>query len=149
MNTTRRDLIMQRWNVIQHELLPELKSDVGPLTPKLEKVIHILEWVRIEEHVRSSWCGEGRPPHERAWLANAFVAKSVLGMTTTRGLLERLMIDRALRRICGFSPCKKLPSEATFSRAFDEFAEGRLADRGKRPAAPPRLTRMGSVTGAA
>jgi hypothetical protein len=126
MNATGRDLIMQRWNVIQHELLPELKSEVGALTPKLEKVIHTLEWVRIEEFVRWTWCGEGRPPHERSWLANAFVAKSVLGLTTTRGLIERLMIDRALRRICGFPACKKLPSESTFSRAFEEFAEGRL-----------------------
>ena len=38
MNTTNRDLIMQRWNVIQNELLPELKQAVGVLTPKLEKV---------------------------------------------------------------------------------------------------------------
>jgi len=49
MDANRRELIMQRWNVIQHELLPELRNDVSPLTPKLEKVIHILEWVRIEE----------------------------------------------------------------------------------------------------
>lgn len=129
MNATRRDLIMQRWNVVQHELLPELRNEVGTLTPKLEKVIHTLEWVRIEEFVSSSWCGEGRPPHERSWLANAFVAKSVLGLTTTRGLIERLAIDRALRRICGFSMCRKLPSESTFSRAFEEFAEARLAER--------------------
>jgi len=129
MDTTRRDLIMQRWNVVQHDLLPELRDDIGILTSKLEKVIYILEWVRIEEFVHSSWCGEGRPPHERCWLANAFVAKSVLGMTTTRGLIERLTIDRALRRICGFPLCKKLPSEATFSRAFDEFSAGRLAEQ--------------------
>jgi hypothetical protein len=129
MNATRRDLIMQRWNVIQHDFLPELRNEVGPLTPKLEKVIHTLEWVRIEEFVSSSWCGEGRPPHERSWLANAFVAKSVLGLTTTRGLIERLMIDRALRRICGFSLCRTLPSESTFSRAFEEFAKARLAER--------------------
>ena len=129
MNATRRDLIMQRWNVIQHDLLPELRNELGTLTPKLEKVIHTLEWVRIEEFVASSWCGEGRPPHERSWLANAFVAKSVLGLTTTRGLIERLTIDRALRRICGFSLCRKLPSESTFSRAFDEFAQACLAER--------------------
>ena len=30
-------LIMQRWNVIQYELLPELRSELGTLTPKLEK----------------------------------------------------------------------------------------------------------------
>lgn len=129
MNTTQPQLIMQRWHVVQHELLPELKAQVGPLTPKLEKVIHTLEWVRIEEFTEVSWCGVGRPPFERAWLANAFVAKAVLGLTTTVGLIERLMIDRALRRICGFPLHKTLPSEATFSRAFDEFAEGGLSQR--------------------
>lgn len=129
MDTTRHDLIMQRWHVVQNELLPELKNDLGALTPKLEKLIYVLEWVRIEEFVGSTWQGIGRPPCERAWLANAFVAKAVLGLTTTTGLIERLTIDRALRRICGFPLCKKLPSEATFSRAFDEFAQGCLAER--------------------
>jgi hypothetical protein len=42
MNATRRNLIMQRWNVVQHELLPELRNELGWLTPKLEKVIHTL-----------------------------------------------------------------------------------------------------------
>lgn len=129
MDANRRELILQRWNVIQHDLLPELRNDVGPLSPKLEKVIHTLEWVRIEEFTGSGWCGVGRHPHERAWLANAFVAKAVLGLATTAALIERLCIDRALRRICGFPMCKKLPSEATFSRAFDEFSEGQLAAR--------------------
>jgi len=128
VNLTQTALIMQRWTVIQHELIPELLQDVT-LTPKLEKLIHTLEWVRIEEFVQASWCGLGRPPHERAWLANAFVAKAVLGMATTAGLIERLALDRALRRICGFPLCKKLPSEATFSRAFEEFATGKLAER--------------------
>ena len=87
---------MQRWNIIQHELMPELRNAVGALTPKLVQVVHILEWVRIEEFVSSSW---------------------------------GLAVDRALRRICGFSMWKKLPSEATFSRAFAEFAEAGLAER--------------------
>ncbi|WP_041193817.1 IS1182 family transposase [Candidatus Symbiobacter mobilis] len=129
MNSNRRELLMQRWSIVQEELLPELWNEVGPLTPKLEKVIHTLEWVRLEEYVRASWCGLGRPPHERSWLANAFVAKVVLGITTTVGLIERLSVDRSLRRICGFPTQKVLPSEATFSRAFDEFAKARLAER--------------------
>lgn len=129
MSATGRALILQGWNTVQHELLPELREQVGALTPKLERVIHTLEWVRIEEFTAASWCGVGRPPHERAWLANAFVAKAVLGLTTTAGLIERLTIDRALRRICGFPLCKRLPSEATFSRAFEEFAEAKLAER--------------------
>ena len=77
MNTTRRDLIMQCWNVIQHDLAPELCSEFGPQTLKLEEVIHTLEWVRFEEFVSAPWCVEDRPTHERSWLANAFVAKSV------------------------------------------------------------------------
>lgn len=50
MNATRRDLILQRWHVIQHEVLPELKQDLGPTTPKLERLIHLLEWVPQVPH---------------------------------------------------------------------------------------------------
>ncbi len=120
---------MQRWSVVQQELIPELRCEVGPLTPKLEKVIHILEWVRIEGFVESAWSGVGRPPHDRSALASAFVAKAVLGLTTTEALTERLQMDRALRRICGFSMWKRLPAPSTFSRAFDEFAQAKLAQR--------------------
>ena len=56
---------MQRWNTVQHELLADPTRRLDTLTPKLEKVIHILEWVRIEEFVVSTWNGVGRPPCER------------------------------------------------------------------------------------
>ena len=98
MDTTQRGLIMQRWGVVQRELMPELRSEIGPLTSKLEKVIHTLEWVRIEEFVESSWCGVGRPPHDRGALASAFVAKAVLGLTTTEALIEPARIARRSRR---------------------------------------------------
>ena len=129
MNTTQRSLVMQRWHFMQYEIIPDLGDEIGVLTPKLEKVIHTLEWVRIEEFVRSTWSGIGRPPHDRQMLASAFVAKTVLGIKATVGLIERLHIDKALRRICGFPLRKKLPSEASFSRAFAEFAEANLAER--------------------
>lgn len=129
MNSTQRTGIMQRWNIIQHELMLELRDEVGALTPKLVQVVHTLEWVRIEEFVSSTWGGYGRPEHDRGMLASAFVAKAVLGISTTTGLIERLAMDRALRRICGFVMWQKLPSESTFSRAFAEFAEAGLAER--------------------
>lgn len=90
MNTTQRSGIMQRWFVIQHELMPELRSKVGALTPKLEQVIHTLEWVRIEEFVSSTWGGCGRPEHDRGMLANAFVAKAVLGLDTVPRFLNHI-----------------------------------------------------------
>ena len=119
---------MQRWHVVQAELIPGLGREVEGLTPRLEKLIHLLEWVRIEEFV-SCRIGLGRPPKDRGAPASAFVAKAILGLLTTVALIERLTLHRALRRICGFPRWVKLPDEATFSRAFAEFATSRLAER--------------------
>lgn len=128
MNATTPQQIMQRWQIVQDQLLPDLRQEIGSLTPKLEKLIHILEWSRIEEFVQRPSYHTGRPPHELAWLANAFVAKIVLGLTTTVHLIERLSMDKALRRICGFPLHKKPPSASTFSRAFEAFAKDKLAE---------------------
>ncbi len=57
------------------------------------------------------------------------MAKAVLGITTTVGLIDRLQVDKTLRRLCGFSPFKKLPNESTFSRVFAQLAERRLLER--------------------
>jgi len=69
---------MQCWNVVKYDLLPKLRNEVCGMTPKSETVIHILNWVRIEEFTGPTWGGVGRPPHERAWLAQAVVANAVL-----------------------------------------------------------------------
>ena len=53
--------IMNRWHVVQFELIPELEERRGALTPKLERLTHSLDWVRIEEFRKDSWCGTGRP----------------------------------------------------------------------------------------
>jgi len=129
MKVTPLNEIMQRWWIVQEELIPGLGSELECLTPPLEKLIHVLEWVRIEEWAKGTWCGIGRRPHDRGALANAWVAKVVLKLETTTALIERLQVDRALRRICGFPRWKKLPNEATFSRAGAEFARSQLAAR--------------------
>lgn len=128
MHTTQRAGLLQRWSVIQEELIPGLGHETEALTSKLMKLVHTLEWARIEEFV-PTWQGIGRPPKDRSALANGFVAKAVLGLPTTVALIDRLTVDRALRRICGFPRWEKLPDEATFSRAFAEFAHSRLAER--------------------
>ena len=40
MNTTQRAGLLQRWSVVQEELIPGLGREVEGLTPKLEKLIH-------------------------------------------------------------------------------------------------------------
>ena len=53
MDAKQPDLILQLGKVIPHGLLPGLRHEVGKPAPKLEKLIFILEWARIEEFVHS------------------------------------------------------------------------------------------------
>jgi hypothetical protein len=69
---------------------------------------------------------KGRPAKDRQSLATAFLAKSILGLQTTRQLLERLQADRTLRLLCGWNSVAHLPHESTFSRAFAEFSQTEL-----------------------
>jgi hypothetical protein len=71
----------------------------------------------------------GAPPKDRWALARAFVAKAVLNLPTTEALMDRLKVDRALRRLCGFDPRHQVPGAWRFSRAFAEFAAGQLPAR--------------------
>lgn len=129
MNVNEHTSLRQRLNAVQSDLIEGLGAEMGtPMTPALERVVHTLDWVRIEDFVADG-CGVGRPPRERFALANAFIAKAVLRLPTTVALIDRLKVDRALRRICGFAWYRKLPDEATFSRAFAQFADERLAER--------------------
>ncbi|RFC34835.1 MAG: hypothetical protein DID92_2727744266 [Candidatus Nitrotoga sp. SPKER] len=90
---------------------------MGALTLKLEKVIPTLEWGRIDEFIRLTLCGIGRPLRDRVALASTFGVKTVLGLTAT-GLIERLAVDQVLKRNCGFSIWNRLPDESIFSRAY-------------------------------
>jgi hypothetical protein len=62
-------------------------------------------------------------------MARAFVAKAIYNLSTTRQLLERLVCDTTLRRICGWESQREIPHESQFSRAFAEFAETELPQR--------------------
>ena len=57
MNSNQRELIMQRWSLMQTEILPCFSDDFGVLTLKLEKLIHMLELTRIEDFVQPSGSG--------------------------------------------------------------------------------------------
>ena len=51
------------------------------------------------------------------------------GPEAPKALIDRLQADSKLRRLCGFDLRFALPSESTFSRAFDEFARDELMQR--------------------
>ncbi len=124
-----RSTLTASWDHIQGSLFPRLHSEIGPLTSQHERLIIVLEAANIGAFVARWPTKPGRPPCDRAALARAFLGKSVLGLPTTAALIERLEIDGALRRLCGWEGRREVPSEATFSRAFDEFAAADLAGR--------------------
>ena len=124
-----REMLSDYWYAFQQELFPRLESELGPMGERYELFVAVLELVRVEALLPYFRGQVGRPEEDRAALARAFIAKAVFDIPTTRGLIERLEVDGRLCRLCGWSGAGRLPSEATFSRAFSEFAESGLASR--------------------
>ena len=116
------------WCGIQRQLFPFLEEELGPLTPFHRRVAAIFEMVRIEEGISDEYYF-GRPATSRKILGRAFVAKAVCNAPTTTDFRNRILADPVLRRMCGWEERSHVPSGATFSRAFREFAASRLAER--------------------
>ncbi len=123
------DAMKARWIHIQGSLFPWLREEVDPITEALGQLVTTLDVIGLEAFVPEPPRGPGRPPEDRRALARAFVAKAVLGIPTTTALIERLAVDKPLRHILGWERRSQVPSEATFSRAFAEFAQGDLPAR--------------------
>ena len=124
-----KETLTTYWLHVQHELLPWLDDTMGPLGERHQQLVSVLGLARIETFVPGSHGLAGRPESERAALARAFVAKAVFNFPTTVLLIEMLAADKTLRRLCGWQRASEVPSEATFSRAFAEFAESALPSR--------------------
>ena len=126
MKLNLRQQITQFAHVLQDELFPRVQEELGELSGSAKRLVATLEMIPLARFVPSARGWIGRPSKDRLAIASAFVAKAVYGFTTTRQLLESLQRDEQLRRICGWGLARQVPHEATFSRAFDEFARMEL-----------------------
>jgi len=115
---------------VQGILFPRLATELGSLSANLQRLVAVLDLIRIEELIcqPKRWT-LGRPAKERTMIARAFVAKAVYNLPTTRALIDRLQVDVQLRRVCGWERADSIPAESTFSRAFEEFATSDLPGR--------------------
>jgi hypothetical protein len=149
------------WSRVQQTLFPALHATLPePMTDRVYELIVILEFLRVEEVLRQVERHQavGAPRADRAPLVRAFLAKAVLKLPTTKALYDRLCVDGALRRLCGWdappTPARTpqqgttprgqrvqatrrgkrrhatrgVPSEATFSRAFAVFTQAQVWD---------------------
>ena len=114
---------------LQDDLFPRLARELGPLTSKQQHFVTVLEMAPVGAFLTACPGLPGRPPADRAALARAFIAKAVFALPTASLLIERLLSDKALRWLCGWDRARAVPSEATFSRAFAEFAAMGLPSR--------------------
>ena len=128
MNQTHHSL-STFWNRFQTDLFPWLSEELGEMSEKQQQLVEVLEVAGIERFLPYRGHVPGRPQKERAAIARAFVAKSIYSMPTTEFLRDRLETDIRLRRICGWERKSEIPSSATFSRAFAEFADSHLTER--------------------
>jgi Transposase DDE domain/Transposase domain (DUF772) len=125
-----REAISWLTGTLQRNLIPGLEECCErPLTEQERQLVSILELVRIERFVGRPAQRFGRKPWERQALARAFVGKTVYNHPHTRATIEALRASPVFRRICGFVKPGDVPSEATFSRAFGEFARHGLGER--------------------
>lgn len=122
MNSTARQGYRQHQILLQRELGQWAAGLEQTLTPLHQRIVHTLDWLNIDSLIGYTGKRAGPPEHSRVALAQAFVAKAVLGFEQTTQLRSRLAVDTVLRRLLGFESHRALPSEATFSRAFAEFA---------------------------
>jgi hypothetical protein len=94
-----------------------------------QRLITIVELIHVEDFIPSFHGYVGRPEKDRCAIARAFIAKSIYNLGETKTLIEFLINDPILRRICGWERKKDIPSESTFSRAFAEFSNSDLPAR--------------------
>ena len=128
MSQTRNKL-STIWNHFQTTIFPWMQEELGELSDKQKQLVEVLELVQIDRHLPYVGRVPGRPPENRSAIARAFIAKAVYNMTTTEALLDQLESSIKLRRLCGWEKKNDVPSAATFSRAFAEFAQSQLAER--------------------
>ena len=120
---SRRAPIGDLWNSIQSWLFPVLEDELGELDDKHRQFVAVCELCAPQDHMSSyQWCGNGCPPSDRLALCKAFIAKAVWDFSTTRDLIDAIRHRPALRRLCGWEALGEVPSESTFSRAFEQFA---------------------------
>lgn len=116
---------------IQGRLFPMVEEEIGEISGKLQEFLRIIELLKPSRFIDRtlSWCGIGRRMKSREKMLRAFFLKAVYDLPTTKVLIESLKGNATWRQLCGWEFSSQVPSEATFSRAFSEFAKLNLLDK--------------------
>ena len=106
-----------------------MEGEIGvKISGKLAICLRTVEIVRPNRFMTPEikWCGVGRKKLDREKFFMAFLLKAEFNLPTTKVLIESLRTNTSWRLLCGWEYSSRIPSEATFSRAFAEFAKAEL-----------------------
>ena len=114
---------------LENSLFAELRENlqIKEFSIKEAKLIRVLDFAEIEKFITIT--SQTNTPKYREQIARAFIVKSIYNFQTTKDLLNRLHVDRTLRTLCGWRYVNEIPSESTFSRAFDEISTMQIAQK--------------------
>ena len=105
-----RGTVSQYFKSMQRNLFSGFGDELGATTDKHLAVIVAFDMIQVEKFTPyQALYSVGRPPVNRDAMARSFIAKAVLNIPTTVGLIDRLKVDKVLRRLCGFDG--KIPCE--------------------------------------
>jgi IS5 family transposase len=128
MNSLLQFLTQSFGVILQDQLFPALREELGHMSERYEQFVRALAMLEMDGFVTVRH-GRGRRPHDRLKVARAFLAKAVFNLPHTRALLDRLHVDRVLRRLCGWETTAQIPDETVFSRAFAGFAQSEFPQK--------------------
>src|SRR5580704_3539169 len=128
MNSLLQFLTQSFGVILQDQLFPALREELGHMSERHEQFVRALAMLEMDGFVTVRH-GRGRRPHDRLKVDRAFLAKAVFNLPHTRALLDRLHVDRVLRRLCGWETTAQIPDETVFSRAFAGFAQSEFPQK--------------------
>jgi len=107
MNSLLQFLAQSFGPILQDQLFPAVRDELGPMSERHELFVRALALLQLDRFVTVRH-GRGRPAHDRASIARAFVAKAVFNLPHSRALLDRLRVDVVLRRLCGWETVRQI-----------------------------------------
>ena len=118
------------WSELVQGTFPWVETCCGEMDDKHRLFMSVCESVvELRDFEYSRWKGNGRPPESRLGIFKAFLYKAVFNIPTTKDLVRTLRETPLAHRLCGWAFGHKVPSEASFSRTFAEFAERGFTER--------------------
>lgn len=116
------------WLTIQPSLFNFIEDEVGELDENQRLFVRIAESVELVRiAAKYGWCGNGRKPSSRLAMFKLLLVKHVWNFPTTKDALAEVRRAPSMRRLCGWESQSDIPSEATMSRAFGDFAADETA----------------------